>query len=89
MKTLNEIEIEYISKSTRNTVFTHQTLEDAFNEINNLPGCCETLLEFIAETEQFLPFTYTFARYELDYIPPWIDDELLEYSLFGVKSIKI
>lgn len=30
-----------------------------------------------------------FCREELDYKPPWIDDELLDYSLRGLDAIKL
>ncbi len=44
----------------------------------------------LAELREFYaPLGYNSARVELDYRPPWISEELLEYSLKGLDSIKI
>lgn len=49
----------------------------------------ETMKEFREFAEVYCYPNYRGAVSELEYIPPWIDQELLEYSLYGVKSIKL
>ena len=45
-------------------------------------------LEFLACCEHFPVITTRRGFGDLDYTPPWIDDELLNYSLYGIKYLK-
>ena len=55
---------------------------------NNLAGYY-SLMELICYGNVEFPPRSTLADHDLDYTPPKISDELFEYSLKGLESIKV
>lgn len=49
-----------------------------------------SLFEILLEGSRICPHKlWGYALQELKYVPPWIDDELMEYSLKGISAIKV
>ena len=59
-------------------------LDEIFNEPQGM-----LVKEFMEWADFFCPFLTNRAYYALDYDPPRIDDELLDYSLRGLEALKV
>jgi hypothetical protein len=69
-------------------LFLEGCCEDPFEFYRNIPGYYSLEeLDVLAWVE--FPMVRNSIRVEFEYSPPWISEELLEYSLKGISSIKL